>query len=150
MWLLPAYVGNTGAVCGGGVGIHRPAVLRSVLRLTNRLMRVLLYNPRALTLRTMSFSAFFIFLLRYYGLPAILDYNISGLTTGLPASADRHQLNYCGSKRTVPTAAPSIHHQQLAGRRPAQHEARLPASSRLLWRAKLYHLGLTELSLPLV
>ena len=64
------------------------AVLRSVLRLTNRLMRVFGYiNPRALTPAAQCLSAaFFIFLLRYYGLPAILDYNISGLAS-LPAEA---------------------------------------------------------------
>lgn len=62
--------------------------LGSILRLTNKLMRAFRYvTPRALTPAARSlFAAFCIFLLRYYGLPALNDYKVSGLAN-LPAEA---------------------------------------------------------------
>ena len=64
------------------------ALFGSALRLTERLMRAFRYiTPRALAPAARClFAAFFIFLLRYYGLPALLNYKVSGLTS-LPAEA---------------------------------------------------------------
>ncbi len=64
------------------------ALLRSALHLTDRLMRAFRYvTPRALAPAALGlYAAFFVFLLRYYGLPAILDYKVSGLAS-LPAEA---------------------------------------------------------------
>ena len=64
------------------------ALLRSALCLTDRLMRAFRYvTPRALAPAAHGlYAAFFVFLLRYYGLPAILDYKVSGLAS-LPAEA---------------------------------------------------------------
>ena len=63
-------------------------LLRSLLRLTDRLMRLFRYmTPRALTPAAHClYAAFIIFLLRYYGLPALTDYSVSGLAS-LPAEA---------------------------------------------------------------
>ena len=62
--------------------------LRLILRLTDRLMRLSSrLTPRALTPAAHSlYAAFIVFLLRYYGLPLINAYTVSGLAS-LPAEA---------------------------------------------------------------
>ena len=67
------------------------ALLRSALRLTDRLMRAFRYvTPRALAPAAHGlYAAFFVFLLRYYGLPAILDWGQR--LASLPAEAKLKQ-----------------------------------------------------------
>lgn len=62
--------------------------LKFVLTLTNRLMRAFrLLTPRVFAPAAHSlYAAFFVFLLRYYGLPAMNNYSVSGLAS-LPAEA---------------------------------------------------------------
>ena len=63
-------------------------VLRFVLRRTDSLMRVFAWlTPGGLTAAAHSlYAAFILFLLRYYGLPFLLGYSVSGLS-GLAAEA---------------------------------------------------------------
>ena len=63
-------------------------VLQFVLRRTDRLMRVFTWlTPKVLTPAAHSlYAAFLLFLLRYYGLPFLTGYTVSGLS-GLPAEA---------------------------------------------------------------
>lgn len=63
-------------------------LLRLTLRLTDRLMRVFRrVTPRVLAPAAHSlYAAFCVFLLRYYGLPAVNNYPVSGLAK-LPAEA---------------------------------------------------------------
>ena len=64
------------------------AFLQIVLKLTDRLVRAFRrLTPRILAPAAHSlYAAFFVFLLRYYGLPAINNYSVSGLAS-LPTEA---------------------------------------------------------------